>query len=76
MCACRAQVTLSRQLDAVPSAFVRLVASDKQLRVHCKRLQHELGQTQDALSERRASLDERNGQMQRLLEKRSAAKKE
>jgi septal ring factor EnvC (AmiA/AmiB activator) len=50
VCACRARLTL-------PRAFRRLLASNKELRVHCKHLQRELLQTKDALSEEQASLD-------------------
>lgn len=69
-------MTLSRQLDAVPSALCSLLVSNKQLRLHCKHLQRELVQIKDALSESRTSLDERNKQIQCLHVKRSAAKKE
>jgi hypothetical protein len=76
VCACRAQLTLLCQLDAVPSAFSRLVVSNKQFKFHCKRLQHELAQSKDALSKSQASLDTRNEQMLQLHKKTSAARTE
>ena len=73
MCACRAQLTLPRQLDGLPRAFGRLLASNKQLRLHCRHLQRELVQMKDALSKSQASLDKRNEQMLRLHLERTAA---
>lgn len=48
---------LPRQHDGLPRAFRRLLASNKELRVHCKHLQRQLVQIKDAPSEKHASLD-------------------
>lgn len=69
-------MTVVREPDGIPRAPGRLLVCNNQLMLHCTRLQLELVQTKEALSESLACLDMRSEEMLRLDQQKTAAQAE